>query len=379
MTLYRILIPIISLFLFILVVIPGGVIAEELSSDETDDATPAEPVSNEGPELLYNGSIDVEKTVSIVAASGSSYTIPGNTPLGVLQSLAQSGAISKFSVGDELMKKKGVLLLDSIENLSSDADNGWFVKVNGVRLEDVVLSEIQGLNTYPLTEGNVVLFDLGTPAGMVSESKAYLTVSVGEIRTPAPEPELTNETEISEPEPGDVENSLQTNASTEQIDSDIKTDEEESASEETPKDDTPSSGTPTSGEQENLYSGTFSLPSGTVTIPTTGGEYDIQAATPLGLLQKLKEDGKISNLLVSDRGMKKGGILVLEGINDYSFSGDKTWFVVVNDLLLKDYLNPDTEGLNIYKIKAGDEVGFFFGEPSKPSEDADVSMIISIE
>lgn len=50
----------------------------------------------------------------------------------------------------------------------------------------------------------------------------------------------------------------------------------------------------------------MSLPSGTITIETTGGDYDINAATPLGILHELLEDDKISDLTVSDKAMKKG-------------------------------------------------------------------------
>lgn len=138
--------------------------------------------------------------------------------------------------------------------------------------------------------------------------------------------------------------------------------------------------TPVSDNQEDLFSGTFSLPSGIVNITaSSGGDYEIEGATPLGLLQKLKEDSKIAEISVSDRAMRKGGILLLEGINDYYYTGDKTWFVVVNDYQVKDYLYPETDGLNVYKIKAGDKVGYYFGEPSKPADDAEVKMLVTIE
>lgn len=363
-----------SLLLLLMVCIPGGVLAEgpdEIISEpeETQTPVPSDPILG----LIYNGTVDVKSSISVVADSGISYTIPGNTPIGVLEALMNSGAIEKLSIGDELMEKKGTLLLYGIGNLSSGNGNGWFVKVNGERLEDVVLAETMGLSQYTLKEGDVVLYTLGDPKGMVSESKAYLTVTIGMVDEAEPEP-------VKEPSAVNTSEENDESAEITDINTDTKPqqsdDEAEHVSDETPEDQKPEK--TTSGGQEVIYTGSMSLPSGTITIETTGGDYDINAATPLGILHELLEDDKISDLTVSDKAMKKGGILILEGINDYQFTGDKTWFVLVNNVLLKDYLY-DEEGLNIYKIKAGDEVGYYFGEPSEPASAAQVKLVITIE
>lgn len=357
-----------------MVCIPGGVLAEgpdEIISEpeETQTPVPSDPILG----LIYNGTVDVKSSISVVADSGISYTIPGNTPIGVLEVLMNSGAIEELSIGDELMEKKGTLLLYGIGNLSSGNGNGWFVKVNGERLEDVVLAETMGLSRYTLKEGDVVLYTLGDPKGMVSESKAYLTVTIGMVDEAEPEP-------VKEPSAVNTSEENDESAEITDINTDTKPqqsdDEAEHVSDETPEDQKPEK--TTSGGQEVIYTGSMSLPSGTITIETTGGDYDINAATPLGILHELLEDDKISDLTVSDKAMKKGGILILEGINDYQFTGDKTWFVLVNNVLLKDYLY-DEEGLNIYKIKAGDEVGYYFGEPSEPASAAQVKLVITIE
>jgi|GEM_PF-1291311 len=365
-----------ALLLLFLVCIPGGAYAEETETPIND--THDEPVMEESSGivgLLYNGTIDPDSSVTVTAGSGATYAIPGNTPMGVLQSLENSGVITKISVIDGLMAKKGILLLDGIGNLSSRDENGWFVKVNGERLEDVVLSEMMGLNRYILKEGDVVLYSLGDPKGMVSESKAYLTVAIGTIREPSPEPPA----EETDANLSDAQEENFTPIPTDSS-SDVEVNEETTPSGEikTSEGEPDSSEKPVTESQGSLHDGTLSLPSGVVTIATSGGDYDIDAATPLGILQKLMEDDQISDISVSDRAMKKGGILFLEGINDYHFSGDKTWFVLVNNVLLKDYLSPETDGLNTYKIKSGDEVGYYFGEPSRPADDAEVKMIITI-
>lgn len=371
---YRFL-KIFAVLLLFLVCIPGGAYAEETETPITD--THDEPVMEESSGivgLLYNGTIDPDSSVTVIADSGATYATPGNTPMGVLQSLENSGAITKISVIDGLMTKKRILLLDGIGNLSSRDENGWFVKVNGERLEDVVLSEMMGLNRYILKEGDVVLYSLGDPKGMVSESKAYLTVAIGTIREPSPKPQTeetdTNLSDVKEENFTPIPTGLPFDEVNEKTTSSnqIKASEGESDCSEKPVSET----------RGSLYDGTLSLPSGVVTIATSGGDYDIDATTPLGILQKLMEDDQISDISVSDRAMKKGGILFLEGINDHHFSGDKTWFVLVNNVLLKDYLYPETDGLNTYRIKSGDEVGYYFGEPSRPADDAEVKMIITI-
>jgi len=75
-----------SLLLLLMVCIPGGVLAEgpdEIISEpeETQTPVPSDPILG----LIYNGTVDVKSSISVVADSGISYTIPGNTPIGVLE------------------------------------------------------------------------------------------------------------------------------------------------------------------------------------------------------------------------------------------------------------------------------------------------------
>jgi hypothetical protein len=364
--------------LFIVLLFCSGISYAEDTDDVMPDTeiTDIKETSSDIVGLLYNGTVDTKGSLSVLSYSGTSYTVPGNTPIGILQILQEAGTINKLSIGDELMEKKGILLLDGIGNLSFGDEAGWYVKVNGERLEDVVLAETMGLNRYLLNEGDVVLFILGDPKGMVSESKAYLTVTVGEIHEVLAEPVSTNQgNETVKPEQDTL--NVTTNEDLPKLnEKTVEEIEKESSPDES---DTKSLNTSSTGDQDILYSGSFSLPSGIVNITTTGGDYEIDGDTPLGLLKKLMDDDKISDISVSDKSMRKGGILFLEGINDYHFSGDKTWFVLVNNILLKDYLYPDTDGLNVYALKTGDEVGFYFGEPARPAEDAEAKLIITIE
>lgn len=364
--------------LFIVLLFCSGISYAEDTDDVMPDTeiTDIKETSSDIVGLLYNGTVDTKGSLSVLSYSGTSYTVPGNTPIGILQILQEAGTINKLSIGDELMEKKGILLLDGIGNLSFGDEAGWYVKVNGERLEDVVLAETMGLNRYLLNEGDFVLFILGDPKGMVSESKAYLTVTVGEIHEVLAEPVSTNQgNETVKPEQDTL--NVTTNEDLPKLnEKTVEEIEKESSPDES---DTKSLNTSSTGDQDILYSGSFSLPSGIVNITTTGGDYEIDGDTPLGLLKKLMDDDKISDISVSDKSMRKGGILFLEGINDYHFSGDKTWFVLVNNILLKDYLYPDTDGLNVYALKTGDEVGFYFGEPARPAEDAEAKLIITIE
>ena len=343
--------------------LPAGVFAED--SEIIEDAEPAETIDT-WVGLVYNGTVSPTGSLAVTANSGSQYRIPANTPIGVLESLQQSGEISGFSIGDELMISRGILILNGINGHSNDPENGWYVKVNGIRLEDFVLSERMGLNRYSLTEGDVLLYVLGDPQAMVSESLAYLTVTIGEVTLTDDSTDISFETTGEESEPEFLENSDTDDITL--LDDRTHTDL---------KDEEPESTAPETGD--GFYTGSFPRPSGVVEIETDGADHEIEAATPIGLLHELVSKGKISSVEFSDRAMNKAGILILEGINEYRYSGDKTWFVYVNGRLLKDYLNPDTDGLNIYKLSSGDEIGYYFGEPAQPVHEAAVSMIITLE
>ena len=343
--------------------LPTGVLAED--SDIIEDAEPAETIDTWGG-LVYNGTVSPAGSLAVTANSGSQFNIPANTPIGVLESLKRSGEISGYSIGDELMNTRGILVINEINSHPNDPENGWYVKVNGIRLEDFVLSERMGLNRYSLKEGDVLLYVLGDPQSMVSESFAYLTITIGEVTLTDESQVVSNETEREESEPEYQEDSNSDNSTL--IEGNTQTDL---------IDEEPESKASDTGD--GFYTGSYPRPSGVVEVETDGSDYEIESATPIGLLHELFSNGKLSSVELSDRAMNKAGILILEGINEYRYSGDKTWFVYVNGILLKDYLNPGTDGLNIYRLSSGDEIGYYYGEPAQPVQEAAVSMIITLD
>ena len=111
----------------------------------------------------------------------------------------------------------------------------------------------------------------------------------------------------------------------------------------------------------------------------SGATYDIKKNTPIGLLQTLSEQGALTFAL-GDKAFEKKGILLLDAIDEYSFgNGANTWFVVVNDYQLQDFGLAETDGLNVYEVKSGDIVSFYYGLPVKPVSEAEAALIITIE
>jgi len=128
-----------------------------------------------------------------------------------------------------------------------------------------------------------------------------------------------------------------------------------------------------------IYSGVLPLPEGMVNITDSAGvEYEIPVNTPLGILQMLLMDKKVQNICINDRGMHKGGILILEGINEFFNTATKVWFVRVNGNLLEDYANPKTDGLNIFSLMAGDTVSYYYGDPAGSLQDAEAVIVVTL-
>ena len=82
--------------------------------------------------------------------------------------------------------------------------------------------------------------------------------------------------------------------------------------------------------------------------------------------------------MISDKGMNKGGILTISSIGDYYY-GDEAWFVQVNNVGLKDYLNPDSDGLNIRMLQSGDSVTFYYGTMDQLPATAKAAIYVTIE
>jgi len=117
--------------LMLLILIPMGMADE--NSTVSDDNNKISPDSTE-PGLIYNGTLNTKSEVSVKATSGETYSVNGNSPVGILEILRSDGKILNYSFDDSLMKNRGILILDGINGIKPDQDKGWYVKVNGERL-----------------------------------------------------------------------------------------------------------------------------------------------------------------------------------------------------------------------------------------------------
>ncbi len=445
-------------------------------------ASPDEPFSGQSSIqnqiLIFSGAIPSgDGNVSIKAASGVMYQIPAMTPLGVIQTLAGTDMIGSYRIGDSLLLSRGIFTLDAVDSWEVTGTTGWFVQVNGVGLREYLLPAHEGLNTYPLKNGDTVIFAFGDPTLPVTSATAVIQVQIGEgkviasqtgqlqpvitqqtplpvstlpaplqtpvpavvtvqppepvqtmipaavpvqtsspapssapadIITPAitvnstisptpvpvsvPEPQVIetirpivpepvqNVSETAPPAPVPTPESTPVPAPTpeptpETVVTAASTPEPSPEPEvtEAPEEPTPTpEPTKDPAAERVIYDGKIPLPSGKVNITANSGiEYEIPANSPLGVLNRLLTDGMINTLSITDRGMKKGGILVIDGIEDKFFTGSKTWFAQVNGLILQDYFNPETDGLNIYTLKKDDVLIFYYGDPAEPVQSAE--------
>ncbi|MFH0968280.1 MAG: hypothetical protein V1862_11425, partial [Methanobacteriota archaeon] len=143
-------------------------------------------------------------------------------------------------------------------------------------------------------------------------------------------------------------------------------------------DDTMSSASQT-GDQVGIYDGSIPSGEGIVSIKATSGKlYQVPAMSPLGVIQALAGTDIIDSYKVGDELIVKMGLLTLDGINGYSNSGDNSWFVLVNDKKLQDYLLPKENALNTFKLINGDAILFAYGNPTKPTEEALRTLKITI-
>jgi hypothetical protein len=134
---------------------------------------------------------------------------------------------------------------------------------------------------------------------------------------------------------------------------------------------------PVSSEPIEIYIGEVVLTDELVSITTSQGEtFEIPANTPLGLLQLLAEKGELDSYVASSKAYAKKGILLLDGINDLMYSGDSTWFVTVNGYQLEDFVESETEGLNIYEIPVDAEVSYWYGLPILPIDQAEAVITV---
>lgn len=132
-------------------------------------------------------------------------------------------------------------------------------------------------------------------------------------------------------------------------------------------------------EQVILYEGNLTLPDGNVTVEASSGKsYEFPALTPMGALLTAAKDANLS-IEISDKPMEHKGILALDGIDNYTYGANNTWFAVVNDYQLQEYVTPATDGMNVYSVQPGDKLGFYYGLPIKAINESQAAVLLTIE
>ena len=114
---------------------------------------------------------------------------------------------------------------------------------------------------------------------------------------------------------------------------------------------------------EVLYEGTMALTPGEtfeVTAYNSGGTYNVDRNTPLGVLQTAA-DARGFTYDVTDKNYEKsGGSLLLDNVGKYNFDkGGGQWYAYVNDVF-KDGFNNKDDALNLIQLVNGDRVEFYY-------------------
>ncbi len=112
-----------------------------------------------------------------------------------------------------------------------------------------------------------------------------------------------------------------------------------------------------------LYEGTMALTPGEtfeVTAYNSGGTYNVDRNTPLGVLQTAA-DARGFTYDVTDKNYEKsGGSLLLDNVGKYNFDkGGGQWYAYVNDVF-KDGFNNKDDALNLIQLVNGDRVEFYY-------------------
>ncbi|MEA1943869.1 MAG: metallophosphoesterase [Euryarchaeota archaeon] len=124
----------------------------------------------------------------------------------------------------------------------------------------------------------------------------------------------------------------------------------------------------------------------TLTAYNSGENYSVKQLTPLGALDAASRIGGF-DYNVTDKKFNSIGILMIDDIGDYKYNKVNSsvkwaWSCAVNDYVLDDWDNPETEGLNIYKLHDGDVVYYFYGNVKLPDygpEDATAAVRITVD
>ncbi len=117
-------------------------------------------VESAGPVILFDGTVALTEGTFECEASGTTYTVPNNTPLGALQAVAERRGFT-YAVTDKKWEASEVLLLDDIgEYVYERKGPEWACYVNGDK-KDGYSGHDYGLNVIELVEDDVVIYCYG--------------------------------------------------------------------------------------------------------------------------------------------------------------------------------------------------------------------------
>ena len=112
------------------------------------------------PVVLFDGTVALTEGTFECEASGTTYTVPNNTPLGALQAVAERRGFT-YAVTDKKWEASEVLLLDDIgEYVYVKKGPEWACYVNGDK-KDGYSGRDYGLNVIELAEDDVVIYCYG--------------------------------------------------------------------------------------------------------------------------------------------------------------------------------------------------------------------------
>lgn len=125
---------------------------------------------SDGIDSLYDGGVILEEGTFDQTVNTNVYQVNNFTPLGALHAAAEAGGFD-YVLTDKKMEDSGILMLNDVGEyiFKKVKDEGgktveqwaWTCSVDGVTLDDYGNPSTEGLNIYPLENGNDVLFYYG--------------------------------------------------------------------------------------------------------------------------------------------------------------------------------------------------------------------------
>jgi len=125
------------------------------------------------PNLAYESVIFENTTFTKTAKnSGTDYTIPYNTALGILDA---SGYV--YEIDDSYYEEYGSLFMDSVINIENEGAEGWMYQVNGI-------TPGVGSNTYTITTGDKVVFYWSDSMAATPENSPHVIALLADLQEP---------------------------------------------------------------------------------------------------------------------------------------------------------------------------------------------------